>query len=98
MPQRQNKQLKQKRRRLRNLADPELERIESILTRDQGYSPYDVMARLKETMWAKAGIIRDSASLAEAFEDVFDLKLMAERIVAKKRTGHARRSRGIHGA
>ena len=74
---------KTKKEKVRNLADPELERIESILTRDQGYSPYDVMARLKETMWAKAGIIRDSASLAEAFEDVFDLKLMAERIVAK---------------
>ena len=55
-----------------------------ILNREQGYSPYDVMARLKETMWAKAGIIRDSASLAEAFETVFDLKLMADRIAAKK--------------
>jgi succinate dehydrogenase / fumarate reductase flavoprotein subunit len=41
------------------------------------------MARLRETMWAKAGIIRDSASLAEAFETVFDLKRMAERITAK---------------
>jgi succinate dehydrogenase/fumarate reductase flavoprotein subunit len=35
-------------------------------------------------MWAKAGIIRDSTSLAEAFEEVFELKLMAERIAARK--------------
>ena len=66
-----------------DLADPELERFESILSRERGYNPYDVMARLRETMWAKAGIIRDSASLAGAFETVFDLKRMAERITAK---------------
>jgi succinate dehydrogenase/fumarate reductase flavoprotein subunit len=67
-----------------DLPEIELRRYESILERDQGYSPHDVMDRLRQTMWAKAGIIRDSTSLAEAFEEVFELKLMAERIAARK--------------
>ena len=75
---------KTSRKKVTDLADPELKHFELILSREQGYSPYDVMARLKEIMWAKVGIIRDSASLAEAFETVFDLKLMADRIAAKK--------------
>jgi succinate dehydrogenase / fumarate reductase flavoprotein subunit len=62
----------------------EIKHYESIIEREQGYSPHDVMVRLRETMWSKAGIIRDSASLAEAFEEVFELKLMADRITAKK--------------
>ncbi len=66
-----------------DLARPELERYETLLGRDQGYGAYEIMVRLKETMWAKAGIIRDSASLSEAFEEVFDLKLMADRMTAK---------------
>ena len=65
-------------------AENEIKFYELIIDREQGYSPHDVMVRLKETMWSKAGIIRDSASLAEAFEEVFDLKLMADRITAKK--------------
>ena len=75
---------KTKKEKVTDLADPELKRFDSILSRERGYNPHDVMTRLKETMWAKAGIIRDSASLAEAFETVFDLKLMAERITARK--------------
>jgi succinate dehydrogenase/fumarate reductase flavoprotein subunit len=67
-----------------DLADPEVKRYTSIMEKDQGYSPHDVMDRLRETMWAKASIIRDSASLSEAFEVVFDLKLMADRIAASK--------------
>ena len=75
---------KTRKEKVTDLADPELKRYESIMSRDQGYSPHDVMTRLKETMWAKAGIIRDSVSLSEAFEAIFDLKLMADRIVARK--------------
>lgn len=70
--------------KVNDLAKPELERYESILGRDQGYGAHEIMSRLRETMWAKAGIIRDSASLSEAFEKVFDLKLVAGRIAAKR--------------
>ncbi len=66
-----------------DLATPELDRYESLLRRDQGYGAHEIMVRLRETMWAKAGIIRDSSSLSEAFEEVFDLKLMADRMAAK---------------
>ncbi len=76
-------QAKAKREKTAELAKPEISRYESIMNREQGYSPHDVMDRLRQVMWAKAGIIRDSASLAEAFEEVFDIKLRADRIVAK---------------
>ena len=66
-----------------DLIEDEIKHYESIIDREQGYSPHDVMVRLRETMWSKAGIIRDSASLTEAFEEVIDLKLMADRITAK---------------
>jgi succinate dehydrogenase / fumarate reductase flavoprotein subunit len=66
------------------LAEPELKRYEAIMNREQGYSPHDIMDRLREVMWVKAGIIRNSASLAEAFEEVFDLKMMIGRIAAAK--------------
>jgi succinate dehydrogenase/fumarate reductase flavoprotein subunit len=73
-----------KKGKVMDLVENEIKYYESIIEREQGYSPHDVMVRLRETMWSKAGIIRDSASLAEAFEEVFDLKLMADRITAKK--------------
>jgi succinate dehydrogenase/fumarate reductase flavoprotein subunit len=76
--------VKTRKEKVTDLADSEIKRYESIMSREQGYSPHDVMTRLKEAMWAKAGIIRDSASLSEAFETVFDLKLMADRIAASK--------------
>lgn len=70
--------------KINDLAKSELERYESILGRDQGYGAHEIMDRLRETMWAKAGIIRDVTSLSEAFEEVFDLKLMVGRVAAKK--------------
>jgi len=73
-----------KKEKVTELAKAELNRYDSILERDQGYGAHEIMGRLRETMWAKAGIIRDSASLSEAFETVFDLKLIADRVAAKK--------------
>jgi succinate dehydrogenase / fumarate reductase flavoprotein subunit len=67
-----------------DLAKQETQRYESILSREYRYDPHDLIERLKDTMWAKAGIIRDSSSLAEAFETVFDLKLLADRVSARK--------------
>jgi succinate dehydrogenase/fumarate reductase flavoprotein subunit len=54
-----------------------------MMEREERYDPHSLIERLREVMWAKAGIIRDSASLAEAFETVFDLKLLADRVSAK---------------
>ena len=69
--------------KITDLAKPEIQRYEAILGREHSYDPHDFIERLREAMWAKAGIIRDSASLAEAFEIVFDLKLLAERVSAR---------------
>jgi len=66
------------------LAEAEIRRYEALAARDNGYNPYIVMERLREAMWAKAGIIRDSASLAEAFEEIFELRGMAERAMASR--------------
>ena len=60
-----------------------MKRYESILEREYRYDTHDLIENLREAMWAKAGIIRDSASLAEAFETVFDLKLLSNRVSAK---------------
>jgi succinate dehydrogenase/fumarate reductase flavoprotein subunit len=75
---------KGKKRKVEDLAKSEIARYETIMAREQGYSPHELMDRLKETMWAKAGIIRDSACLAEAFENISELNLLAERVSAKK--------------
>jgi succinate dehydrogenase/fumarate reductase flavoprotein subunit len=73
-----------KAKRVEELAEAEIRRYEVLAARDNGYNPYIVMERLREAMWAKAGIIRDSASLAEAFEEIFDLRGMAERVMASR--------------
>lgn len=75
---------KVKAKRVEELAEAEIRRYEALVARDNGYNPYIVMERLREAMWAKAGIIRDSASLAEAFEEIFDLRGMAERVMASR--------------
>ena len=74
---------KGKKEKIVDQAKPELKRYESMIEREQSYDPHSLIERLREAMWAKAGIIRDSASLAEAFETVFDLKLLADRVSAK---------------
>jgi succinate dehydrogenase/fumarate reductase flavoprotein subunit len=74
---------KRKKVKITDSAKPELKRYESMMEREYSYDPYSIIERLREAMWAKAGIIRDSASLAEAFETVFDLKFLADRVSAK---------------
>lgn len=75
---------KAKATRVAKLARQEIGRYEEIASRENGYNPYVIMSRLREAMWAKAGIIRDSSSLAEAFEEIIELKGMADRVVAAK--------------
>jgi succinate dehydrogenase/fumarate reductase flavoprotein subunit len=74
---------KLKKEKITDLAKPEIDRYESMMEREHRYDPHNLIDRLKEDMWAKAGIIRDSASLSEAFETVFDLRHLAERVSAK---------------
>ncbi len=64
------------------LAKAELERYEAILTRDRGFRAPILMNRLRETMWVKVGIIRDSPMLMEAFEEVYELKEAATQLKA----------------
>jgi succinate dehydrogenase/fumarate reductase flavoprotein subunit len=71
---------KGKKEKIADLAEQETKRYESILAREHRIDPHNLIERLREAMWAKAGIIRDSSSLSEAFETVFDLRLLAERV------------------
>jgi succinate dehydrogenase/fumarate reductase flavoprotein subunit len=74
---------KKKRPRYSNdLAESEIKRYTTILNRSSGYDSYAIMVSLKDTMWDKVGIIRDASSLSDAFEDIYNLKLMAERFKA----------------
>ena len=65
---------------LDELAKPEIKRYNAILSRDHGYDGYAIIEKLKDVMWEKVGVIRDAISLADAFEEVYDLKLMADHV------------------
>jgi succinate dehydrogenase/fumarate reductase flavoprotein subunit len=73
---------KGRRRKVDDLAESELKRYEVIQNRPNGYDGYAIIESLKDAMWDKAGIIRDAPSLAEAFEEVVNLRHMAERVTA----------------
>jgi len=56
------------------LAEAELEMYTRIAKRGHGFRPVDLMDTLRETMWEKAGIVRDSYMLVEAYEKVQGLR------------------------
>jgi succinate dehydrogenase/fumarate reductase flavoprotein subunit len=66
------------------LSEPEQERYKRITGREQGYRPVSVMAALRETMWDKAGVIRDSGMLVEAYEKVQELRESSGQMLAQQ--------------
>ncbi|OGD52451.1 hypothetical protein A3K81_03210 [Candidatus Bathyarchaeota archaeon RBG_13_60_20] len=69
-----------------DLAQDEEERYARIVGRSHGYSPADLMETLRETMWEKAGIVRDSQGLVEAYQKVQELRDDSRQVMA----GHGR--------
>ncbi len=67
------------------LAMGEIERYEGIRGRERGFHPTALMERLRESMWAKAGVVRDSEGLAEAFEEIHELRGASSQVKASGR-------------
>ncbi|MFQ6053303.1 MAG: FAD-binding protein [Candidatus Bathyarchaeia archaeon] len=60
---------------IESAAAPELEGYEAIRGREPGTgNPGALMRRLRETMWLKAGVVRDEAGLKEALAEIAELK------------------------
>lgn len=60
----------------RNMAKPELEHYKSIRKggKSGSASPEEVMSKLREIMWEKAGIVRKREGLEDALKGVIELK------------------------
>ena len=56
------------------LAEPELMRYGALRAGSDGFSPADLMARLRGLMWEKAGIVRDGLRLLEALSELVGLR------------------------
>lgn len=68
----------------RDLVKPELERYKSIRKggKLRSASPEEVMSKLREIMWEKAGIVRDREGLEEALKGVIELKNEVPRLAS----------------
>ncbi len=65
------------------LAEEDLQYYEKLTGRETGYTPRSVMNVLKETMWEKVGVVRDSQMLVEAFEKIQELRDTTRRLMAQ---------------
>jgi len=65
-------------------AAAELERYERIRKggAEGSVKPREVMSRLRETMWLKAGVVREASKLREALGEIAELRRMAPRLRA----------------
>jgi len=68
------------------LAEEEEETYARIAGRSHGHKPADIMGALRDTMWEKAGVVRDGQMLVEAYQKVQDLRDDARQVAA----GHGR--------
>jgi fumarate reductase (CoM/CoB) subunit A len=57
-----------------SLAEPELSRYTDLRSSEKGIPPGDLMSRLRELMWEKAGIIRGESRLKEFLSELIGLK------------------------
>ncbi len=64
------------------LVEEDVQRYEGLAKRETGYTPRSIMGVLRETMWEKAGVIRDSQMLVEAFEKIQELRDSTRRLMA----------------
>jgi succinate dehydrogenase/fumarate reductase flavoprotein subunit len=67
-------------RDVEDLASLELDKYERISSRETGFLPSMVMNLLRETMWEKVGIVRDSSKLVEAYEKIQELRDAATKL------------------
>jgi len=65
------------------LAEEETKHYSKLTGQETGYTPRLVMNVLRETMWEKAGVVRDSHMLVEAFEKIQELRETTRRLMAQ---------------
>jgi succinate dehydrogenase/fumarate reductase flavoprotein subunit len=65
------------------LAEEEVQLYEGLAGRETGHTPRTIMGVLRETMWEKAGVVRDSGTLVEAFEKIHELRDSTRRLMAQ---------------
>ncbi len=65
------------------LAEEEIRYYSKLTGRETGYTPGSIMNVLRETMWEKAGVVRDSQMLVEAFEKIQELRETTRRLMAQ---------------
>lgn len=65
------------------LVEEDIRYYEGLLRRETGYTPRSMMGALREAMWEKAGVIRDSQMLVEAFEKIQELRDSTRRLMAQ---------------
>jgi succinate dehydrogenase/fumarate reductase flavoprotein subunit len=66
--------------------DTEMQRIESLLTRETGVKAADVLSRIKAVMWNNVGIIRDEEKLTAAYQEIKQLQEEAQLLVAEDKS------------
>jgi fumarate reductase (CoM/CoB) subunit A len=65
------------------LVEEDVQYYQGLAKRETGYTTRSVMGVLRETMWEKAGVIRDSQMLVEAFEKIQELRDSTRRLMAQ---------------
>jgi succinate dehydrogenase/fumarate reductase flavoprotein subunit len=66
------------------LVEEDIRYYEGIARRETGYTPGSIMGVLRDTMWEKAGVVRDSEMLVDAFEKIEELRDSARRLMAQR--------------
>lgn len=69
---------------LNEFAKEEIKRYEQMKRREIGFLPSMIMNLLRETMWEKVGIIRDSIMLVEAYEKINELRDTTSKLQAQQ--------------
>ena len=64
-------------------AEAEEERLRALTQSETGYTPATLMGLLRETMWEKAGVVRTSQSLVEAYQKIQEIRDSSRRLLAK---------------
>jgi fumarate reductase (CoM/CoB) subunit A len=65
------------------LAKPELERYEHLSSRETGFTPPTIMNLVREFMWEKVGVIRNSYTLVDAYQRLNELRDSTRSLLAK---------------
>src|SRR5439155_13321301 len=66
--------------------DTEVQRIESLLTRETGVKTADMLSSIKAVMWNNVGIIRDEEKLTAAYQEIKRFQEEAQLLVAEDKS------------